>query len=366
MATTTNHPALGGAPDGSAGEVVATAVPGLLLRPVRWPEEAATLAEISNAHRGAEGSLAILPAEGLRAFYDHLEHCDLATDLRIGEVAGRPVAYVRVEWRDERRGDRAFGTALFRTPGAPAGTFAAILDWALARHRANAAGVPADGRGAVVVAETYGADPESTAELRARGFADVRFSYEMVRPSLADVPERPLPAGLEARPVEPAHLRAIFEAEVEAFSGHWGAGLEDGSDANWQEFLADPLNRDTALWQVAWAGDEIAGMVRPYISEEENARHGVRRGWCENISTRAAWRGRGVASALIGRALRALRERGMTEAALGVDAQNETGALRLYETMGFRPVFRAVEWRRPLDDAPGDEPPGGPAAEAGR
>ncbi len=43
----------------------------------------------------------------------------------------------------------------------------------------------------------------------------------------------------------------------------------------------------------------------------------------------------------------------MTEAALGVDAQNETGALRLYEAMGFRPVFREVEWRRPLDDEPG-------------
>ena len=32
---------------------------------------------------------------------------------------------------------------------------------------------------------------------------------------------------------------------------------------------------------------------------------------------------------------------------------NETGALRLYESMGFRAVFREVEWRRPLDDEPG-------------
>ncbi len=65
-----------------------------------------------------------------------------------------------------------------------------------------------------------------------------------------------------------------------------------------------------------------------------------------------------MASALICRALRALRDRGMTEAALGVDAQNETGALRLYESMGFREVFRELEWRRPLDgkmEAPRDE-----------
>ena len=38
----------------------------------------------------------------------------------------------------------------------------------------------------------------------------------------------------------------------------------------------------------------------------------------------------------------------MTEAALGVDAQNETGALRLYQRMGFIKVARETEWRRPL------------------
>ena len=38
----------------------------------------------------------------------------------------------------------------------------------------------------------------------------------------------------------------------------------------------------------------------------------------------------------------------MTEAALGVDAQNETGALQLYQRMGFREAARETEWRRPL------------------
>ena len=352
MATSNASAARTTPPDLAVGSTP-TVVPGLLLRPVRWPEEAPTLAEVNNAARLAAGSLGVIPAEGLRAYYDNLEHSDLATDLRIGEIAGRPVAYVRVEWRDEHRGDRAFGTATFITPDAPAGTFAALLDWALARHRANAATTPADGRRAVVVAATYGDDAEATAELRARGFADARFGYEMLRPTLDEIPDRRLPAGVEVRLVRPEHRRAIFEAEVDAFSGHWGAGTADGSDASWREFQEDPFNRDTDLWQVAWAGDEIVGMVRPFVNEEENARLGVRRGWCENISTRAGWRGRGIASALICRALRALRDRGMTEAALGVDALNETGALRLYEAMGFRPAFREVEWRRPLDDEPG-------------
>jgi ribosomal protein S18 acetylase RimI-like enzyme len=349
-----------------------TAVPGLLLRPARWPEEAGVLVDVNNATRISGGSLAVLTIEGFRAYYDNLLHCDLAADLRIAEVAGRPVGYGRVQWRDEHRGDRTFDTAAFRTPDAPAGTFAALLDWALARHRSNAATAPPDGRRSVVVAQTYGDDAEAVAALRERGFTSVRFSHEMLRPSLDDIPDRPLPDGVELRPVEPGHLRAIFEAEVEAFAGHWGASAEDGSDASWRAFLAEPLNRQTDLWQVAWAGDEIVGMVRPFVSEEENARLGVRRGWCENISTRAAWRGRGVASALIGRALRALRDRGMTEAALGVDAQNETGALRLYESMGFRAVFTETEWRRPLVAEPGTSLPDRPGAavattpEAGR
>jgi mycothiol synthase len=345
-------PATGPIPAALPDGTTSTAVPGLLLRPVRWPEEAALLIDVNNAMRTAGGSLALMTVEGIRAYYDHLEHSDLATDLRIGEVAGRAVAYVRVEWRDERRGDRAFDTAIFRTPDAPAGTFAALVDWAMARHAENAASAPEDGRRAIVDVTTFGDDEEDAVDLRSRGFENVRFGYEMLRATLDDIPDRSLPAGIEARPVQAAHLRAIFEAEVEAFSGHWGAGVEDGSEARWQEFLDDPFNRDTALWQVAWAGDEVVGMVRPYINDEENARYGVRRGWCENISTRAAWRGRGVASALICRALRALRDRGMTEAALSVDAMNETGALRLYEAMGFRPVFREVEWRRPLDPAP--------------
>jgi ribosomal protein S18 acetylase RimI-like enzyme len=60
---------------------------------------------------------------------------------------------------------------------------------------------------------------------------------------------------------------------------------------------------------------------------------------------------------LITRALSALRDRGMTEAALGVDSQNETGALRLYERMGFREVTRETQWRRPF------RPPAAPREE---
>ena len=62
------------------------------------------------------------------------------------------------------------------------------------------------------------------------------------------------------------------------------------------------------------------------------------------------WRGRGVARALIAASFPLLRERGMTEGALGVDTQNEFGALRLYERCGFRPVSTVMAFERTLED----------------
>lgn len=80
---------------------------------------------------------------------------------------------------------------------------------------------------------------------------------------------------------------------------------------------------------------------------EENEAFGRRRGYTEQIFTRRPWRGRGIATALIGRNLRLLAERGMSEAALNVDAENPTGALALYERVGFRRTRTDLFYQRP-------------------
>ena len=43
-----------------------------------------------------------------------------------------------------------------------------------------------------------------------------------------------------------------------------------------------------------------------------------------------------------------LRRRGMDSIALGVDAENSSGALGLYEGLGFRVDERAAAYRKPL------------------
>jgi ribosomal protein S18 acetylase RimI-like enzyme len=175
----------------------------------------------------------------------------------------------------------------------------------------------------------------------------VRHFYAMVRPTLDDLPDAPLPAGLEIRDVQPEDMQAIFEAEVEAFRDHWGFAEPDATERD--RFFNDPVESDTSLWRVAWDGPQVAGMVRSYIHPEQNERLGQKRGWVEHISVRRPWRRRGLARALIAASFPLLRERGMTEAALGVDAQNESGAVGIYERCGFRVVSRSSDFSRTLE-----------------
>ena len=85
-----------------------------------------------------------------------------------------------------------------------------------------------------------------------------------------------------------------------------------------------------------------------FIYEEENEKMGVSRGWLDHVSVRRPWRRRGLASALIADSLRALRDRGLEQAALGVDSQNPTGALGVYETLGFSRFQTGISFRKSL------------------
>ena len=154
------------------------------------------------------------------------------------------------------------------------------------------------------------------------------------------------PTGWRSGAVRDEDLRAIWDAADEAFRDAWG--YREATERDYELFLTDPLSQDRDLWRIAWDGDQVAGQVRGFINADENDRFGQKRGWVENISVRRPWRKRGLARALINETIAALRERGMTEAALGVDTENVSGALRLYESVGFRPVSKATTYRKPM------------------
>jgi mycothiol synthase len=186
------------------------------------------------------------------------------------------------------------------------------------------------------------------AMLEKTGYQPVRYGFDMVRPDLENIPDTPLPEGLEVRPVLPEHYRAIWEADTEAFRDHWGF-VEPGEE-DYQAWLADKTFFQPELWQVAWdiATDQVAGQVRTFIDHEQNQLYHRQRGYTEFISVRRAYRRRGLARALIARSLRAQKQAGMTESALAVDSENLSGATRVYEDCGFRVVKRNTVYRKPL------------------
>jgi ribosomal protein S18 acetylase RimI-like enzyme len=180
----------------------------------------------------------------------------------------------------------------------------------------------------------------------------------MVRPTLDDLPDVPMPDGLVVRPVgvDEAARRRVWTAMAEAFADERDEA--EPTDEDLQAWLTDP-NEDPSLWVVAFDGDEIAGGVNGKIDPAENAHHGRERGSVDAVWTRRPWRRRGLARALIARCLVRLRDHGMTSAYLGVDGLNPNQAMTLYTSLGFEIASTAYDWKKalPPDAAPPVDPP---------
>lgn len=320
-------------------------VPGLAFRGFCGEEDFPAMRTTKNTADRADGGDQPVTLEDFAQTYQHLDHCDPATDLVIAEIDGEMVAYGRVQWWEEYTGARRYQSFCFVLPGVRGrGIGSAMLAHNEARLRQIAAGHPAAGERTFEV--VHGDQELGAASLyAAAGYRPVLHGAEMVRPDLEGIPECPLPEGLVVRTPRPEELRRVWEAEVEAFRDHLGAA--PSTDTDYQAFLDSPYN-DPTLWRIAWDGDEVAGQVRSFINGPENEAMGRRRGYTESISVRKPYRQRGLARALIAQSLQAVKERGMEEAALGVLTENIHGAFRLYESMGFRVVQSWTTLRKPL------------------
>ena len=71
-------------------------------------------------------------------------------------------------------------------------------------------------------------------------------------------------------------------------------------------------------------------------------------GWVGVLGVRKAWRKRGLGRALLLHSFGDFRDRGAARVGLGVDAENTTGAVRLYESAGMHVVRRMDTYERPL------------------
>jgi mycothiol synthase len=326
----------------------APALPGLVFRSFRGESEYPAMVDVFNDAAVVDKTEEIYTIETLSNDYAHLTNCDLSTDMLMAEVDGALVGFARVWWWVNDAGERLYGlNCQVHSPWRGKGIGRALLRWQENRARQIAAAHPTT---EPRYFQTFTLDtmPARLTLLESEGYAPIRYGFMMVRPNLADAPDEwPLPEGVETRPAQPEHMRAIWEAMDEAFRDHWGH--RPGSEEDYQGFISWP-DTQPRLWQVAWdtQTNEVAGMVLNSIFSKENETFGLKRGWTDPIFVRRPWRRKGLARALIMRSLKVLRDEGMTDAALGVDADNPNKALHLYESCGYRPVRRSFTMRKPM------------------
>ena len=321
----------------------------LVLRPYAGEADLPEIVRVSNSDMALDGVRVVLTLDDVAPAYRiPSESFDAARDVLMAELDGAVVGTIRVDWVDNTDGTREYRSrghvdAPWRRRGIGRRMLHAadeLIRQRAAEHdtdRPRVQGLWSDDRqvGRRALAES-------------EGYAAVRWFFEMERPDIdvdrPDIP--PMPAGLEVRPVTADDAAAIWAADHEAFRDHWGGW--DESEASLRRWVESP-EFQPELYVVAFDGDEIAGAVLNGIIAEENEQLGLRRGWLDSVFTRRAWRGRGLARALIGRSIHVLAERGIDTAALGVDADNPSGALGLYRSCGFEVVDGGTALQKPLE-----------------
>jgi mycothiol synthase len=317
-------------------------------RPLADQRDYAGQAAAVNASFAADGILNSVSPEELEVFYGNYADFDSRKDALLPWLGGRVGGEAYILQMTEDSGRRVYFHHAYLDPVCRLpGVLPALLDYLESRagwlnQRREAGGE--------AILRTLASEGETAyrEEISRRGYQPERYFYEMVRPDLSELPQLPKPAGIEIRPVQEGDIRAIWEAEDEAFRDHWGHRQKTEED--FQRFLEDPI-QDPGRWIVAWDGDQVAGMVLNFIDEDENTQWDRRRGYTEDISVRRPWRRRGLATFMIAESLRLLRDLGMQEAALSVDVDNPSGALGLYERLGYLVTRRSASFYRPVPAA---------------
>ncbi|MGH2755723.1 MAG: GNAT family N-acetyltransferase [Actinomycetota bacterium] len=160
----------------------------------------------------------------------------------------------------------------------------------------------------------------------ARGFAVVRGNYTMRiefdgSPISVDVPD-----WMTLRNCTPEDLTLCHRLIEETFAEHFGHTSR--SYEEWYTGLPSRDDYDQSLWWLAFEGDEPAGILTGFLLDDET-------GWVADLGVREPYRKRGIGAVLLRTAFAEFQRRGMKAVGLGVDAQNETRAVALYERAGM-------------------------------
>jgi mycothiol synthase len=169
------------------------------------------------------------------------------------------------------------------------------------------------------------------------GYTVVRHHYRMAIELGSPPPAPEWPSGITPAVFDLADARAVHAALQEALADDWSH--TPTSFAEWKRIRLESPDFDPTLWTVAWDGDEVAGVIRG------DPKHWGG-GWIGVLGVRRPWRRRGLGLALLRRAFAEFLSRGERRVGLGVDAQNPSGATRLYERAGMHVEAEHLTWEK--------------------
>jgi ribosomal protein S18 acetylase RimI-like enzyme len=150
--------------------------------------------------------------------------------------------------------------------------------------------------------------------------------------------------GVEIRRVDPnddAVMRAALDLANEAFSEHHGFVVESYEDYRERWLSAESF--DPQGWWFAFVDGRHIGHL---LADESRAESGS--GYVRSLGVLKEARGRGIARALLLTSFDYYRQLGRQTVQLGVDSENTTGATRLYESVGMKPILSISGLRMPL------------------
>lgn len=290
-----------------------------LLRQATEPDAEA----IAAIFRAAFGDSRALDADEVRSW---LANADIKPEnVRVLEIDGRVVGYGDV-WPESDN--------LAIDVAAP-GHWDVFFNWA--EERARAAGVSQ-------VRSYFVAGHELERVVQARGYRYWRSSFTME----IELRERPPAVDLDVRTYGDQDGEPLREHLNQAFSQD--PFFSHVSQSNFREFFLKSRGFDPELWFLVWDGDELVGSSLTF--PERFGDRGL--GWVANLAVRSSHRRRGLGEGLLRHSFRALYDRGLRRVGLGVDAENPTGALRLYERAGMRPILRNDNWALDLTGSPAE------------
>jgi len=262
-------------------------------------------------------------------------------------AGGRMIAYGKVTGPDEVVDvDRVFAEGCVDPAWRGRGLGGSLMTWladrATAWHHERHPEAPGE-----IGTSAISTNSSAIRLFESRDFATSRYFFQMERfLGTEPVPASPVADGLRLVTYDLSYDEALRLTHNEAFREHWGSSPRDPD--SWKTwFTGSRAFRGTQSYLVL-DGDKIVAYVLGYEYEADTAVTGIRELYVGQVGTRSDYRGRGIARAVLARVLTEAEQSGFQRVSLGVDADNPTGALGLYEKLGFQTTHKNINYSLPI------------------